>query len=186
MHRMTAEGENALRYMAGNVALKLRRKFEKESTSKAVQLVECLSNMAIEGDESSYYAYTVEWIKLVNRGGLFCISDDAYHFFYSLEIATTKYLSKHISDACSLKDDLVQSITDSSDVQHFWCMLAIDIEEENNATELLHRVTELWITIRGFSMTATWMEEYKKAMKVVAKTKSLQKNLKLALRTNVH
>ena len=62
------EGENALRHATGYVALKLRCKFEKESTSKAVQFIEYLSNMAIE-DESSYYTYTAEWIRLVDRGG---------------------------------------------------------------------------------------------------------------------
>ena len=57
---LNAEEENALRYVSGYVALKLMRKYEKEEGKKAMQFMECLSNMAVEGEESSFYNYTKE------------------------------------------------------------------------------------------------------------------------------
>ena len=39
----------------------------------------------------------------------------------------------------------------------------------------------MWTTIRGFSMAATWLEQYKKAQQAqstVAKSKALRKKLK--------
>ena len=68
---MNAEEENALCYVGGYVALKLLHKYEKEDGEKLVQFLECLSSMAVVGNESSFYNYTKEWISLIDRGGLF-------------------------------------------------------------------------------------------------------------------
>ena len=44
-------------------------------------------------------------------------------------------------------------------------LLSQDIEEEENSEVLLAEIINLWITIRGFSLSASWMEEYKKQSK---------------------
>ena len=49
---MSAMEENAVRYSAGYISLKLLKKFEKQDNGKAAEFVECLSNMAVEGDDS--------------------------------------------------------------------------------------------------------------------------------------
>ena len=88
-----AEEENALRYVSGYVALRLMRKYQKEDSEKAIRFVECLSNMAVVGDESSFYNDTKEssfyndtkeWINLVDLGGLFNVNNGAYTFFKSV------------------------------------------------------------------------------------------------------
>lgn len=43
-------------------------------------------------------------------------------------------------------------------------MLSVDIEEEHNS-ELLQHIVQLWLTIRGFSISKAWMENYKCAAK---------------------
>ncbi len=46
---------------------------------------------------------------------------------------------------------------------------------------LLKELVTMWTTIRGFSMAATWLEQYKKAQQAqstVAKSKALRKKLK--------
>ena len=45
-----------------------------------------------------------------------------------------------------------------------------DIDDSDDAQGLLGEIIKLWVTVRGFSMTATWMEVYKKTEK-----KTLQK-----------
>ena len=63
-------------------------------------------------------------------------------------------------------------------------MLSIDIEEEEHNSELLRHIIQLWLTIRGFSISNAWMENYKCAVKsVTAKSKSLRKNLKKKAKT---
>ncbi len=54
---------------------------------------------------------------------------------------------------------------EDEDVQFLWDMLAVDIKEVDHANELLQRLVNKWITIRGFFLTVTWLEEYKKATK---------------------
>ena len=44
-----------------------------------------------------------------------------------------------------------------TDVQFNWSMVAADWEEEE-AQALLELVVDLWITIRGFSFTSTWIK----------------------------
>ena len=53
-----SEEENAIRYASGYVAMKLVKRYKEEGSKKAAQFVECLSNMAVNGDDSSFYAYT--------------------------------------------------------------------------------------------------------------------------------
>ena len=48
--------------MSVGIALKLMRQYEKKEGEKATQFVECLSNMAVAGVESTFYEYTKEWI----------------------------------------------------------------------------------------------------------------------------
>ena len=83
--QLTAEEENILRYASGFIPFKLLNRYLKQSTEKASQFVECLSNMAVGGNETSFHHYTTEWIRKVNRGGLFYINDDAYKLFYRIE-----------------------------------------------------------------------------------------------------
>ena len=72
------EEEQIVRYAAGFVPMSLLKKHEKGSTDRSVKFVECLSKMAVNGDESSFLSYTLEWSRTVKRGGLFEINDEAY------------------------------------------------------------------------------------------------------------
>ena len=54
---MGSEEENAVRYAGGYVAMKLMKQFMKKDTESAAECVECLSHMAVEGDESDFYTY---------------------------------------------------------------------------------------------------------------------------------
>ena len=49
---MSAMDENAVRYSAGYVSLTMLRTYEKQGSVKAAGFVECLSNMAVDGDDS--------------------------------------------------------------------------------------------------------------------------------------
>ena len=75
---MSSEEENAVRYACGYVAMKLMKQFEKKDSPKGAQFVECLSHMVISGEESSFYAYTKEWVANIDRGGLFHVNDSAF------------------------------------------------------------------------------------------------------------
>lgn len=81
LEELSEEEEQIVRYAAGYVPMTLLKKHEKGSSEKSVEFVECLSKMAVNGDESSFLSYTLEWSRTINRGGLFEINDEAYRFF---------------------------------------------------------------------------------------------------------
>ena len=78
---MSSEEENAVRYASGYVAMKLMKELMKKDTESAAQAVECLLHMAVQGEEADFYAYTREWVKTVDRGGMFHINDLTFFFF---------------------------------------------------------------------------------------------------------
>ena len=67
------EEENVVRYAAGYVPFTLLKKHERSLAETAAFFVECLSGMAINGEESSFLEYTAEWIRKVNGVGGVCL-----------------------------------------------------------------------------------------------------------------
>ena len=103
----------------------------------------------------------------------------ASFFFRALELKTRTVLPQHLRNPTKTKQLLIQDLIEDDDVQFLWSMLSIDITDQNDSLHLLSNIAELWITIRGFSMTGSWIDQYKKeAKKTVKRKKSLRKGLK--------
>ena len=104
-------------------------------------------------------------IRKVNRGGLFVISDEAYRFFVTLELATRGKLPHHLlatatstltsspSHEAADVSAIVKSICEDDDVLFYWTFVGIDMDEEDADInlELLQYIVHLWINIRGFT-----------------------------------
>ena len=170
---------NALRYAAGFVPHSLLKRFEKRHGDKYVKFVTCLGDMAVAGDGSDVLSYTEKWFDLVNRGGLFPLNDTSFSFFISIEKVIKAVLEKHImlnsgSDKESFKKNVHDVVMIDDDVQFYWCLLSQDIDDSEQSQELLLEVVKLWVTTRGFSIVALWIETYKQQQK-----KTLQKSISL-------
>ena len=83
-----------------------------------------------------------------------------------------------------------QNQSKKSEQQKFQCycvhvfisLVSQCIDSEEDAVELLHNIIFLWVTIRGFSLVATWMEMYKKSIhKTTKQKKSLRIDLKQSM-----
>ena len=75
-------------------------------------------------------------------------------------------------------EEVIGNIVEDSDIQFKWLLLATSIDSNDDAQELLCDIVQLWITIRGFSIAAAWMEAYKQATKQTKrKSVSLRKHL---------
>ena len=176
--KMTAEDENALRYTCfpeANASISATN----NKSNSVCELNIVLSGMAVAGRESSFSEYTTEWIHQVDCGGLFHVSEQAYFFFRALELKTRITLPDHLKLMHGSKQSLICDVMEDEDVQTCWTMIAVDINGEEDAQELLQNIVELWLTIRGFSTTAVWLEEYKRALKkTTKKSKSLCRGLK--------
>ena len=172
---LTKDELNALRYIAGYVPFKLLKKLQKRQEFRR-----WLEGMAVEGTETSFLDYTKEWIERVNRGGLFRVNDKAFVFFTHLELRVRTYLPKLLRTSSGItKEEVLRDIVENEDLILSWMAAIGDFEDEWLASELLQHVSELWLTIRGFSAAGAWMEYYKQCKeKLIEKNKALRKNLK--------
>ena len=120
--------------------------------------------------------YTKRWIKAIDRGGLFTVSDDVYTFFKSIEIKIRRHLNLTRSEID--KEKTLKDIVGDMDVQFFWSFVSIDLDEDV-AEQLLEEIVRFWQTIRGFSAVAAYMEDYKTCTaKKTKKSVGLRKRLK--------
>ena len=161
---------NALRYASGYVARKLLKKYENEHSRKklgikAEQFEECLCNMAVAYDETDFTKCTSEWIRRIDRGGLFPVNDITLTFFVAVEKVTRQNLPhqycKEKDESTCIKQSVIKAITEDDDVQFYWTLISQDIEKEDHAIELLLDIADMWVKIRGFSLASSWLEEYK-------------------------
>ena len=69
-------------------------------------------------------------------------------------------------------------IVKNENIQFYWTLLSQDIDKPENSELLLTEIIHLWVTIRGFSMAASWLEEYKKnSKKTTQKSTGLRKSI---------
>ena len=111
----------------------------------------------------------------MDRGGLKHINDMVYTLFESMEIELRRLL--HSSSGEIPKESTIETICVNEDVLFYWSIIGCNWEEEA-ASSLLHLVIEHWLTVRGFSFTSAFMENYKQEQKKhVQKSKGFRKNL---------
>lgn len=140
---MSTEEENIVRYAAGYVPFALLKKHERQRSEPSAFFVECLSGMAINGEESSLLEYTTEWVHRVNKGEIFDVNDTAFSLFREIELGMRDRLSailKSSSVETDQKDQLVKLMCKDEDVQFYGSMLSVDIDTENNAAVLLREI----------------------------------------------
>ena len=175
---LTISEENILRYAAGYVPLKLLRDKEDIST-QSPGAVECLTAMAVNGEESSLLEYTRNWIFLINKGGLFEINDMTYSLFREIEMKVRRHLLLQFNKAtANQRESIISTIASDESIQFFWTILSVDIEDETQAVTILKLMIGLWLNIRGFSLAGTWQDNYMCANKISQRKKALRKDLK--------
>ena len=178
----TEDEMNAMRYACGYVPHALLKKYEKKCGDKYSNFVQCLGDMAIEGEGSDVLTYTTKWLEQVNRGGLFPLGNNSFSFFVEVEKIIRVLLPKHIihteNDKSTFQKLILDKIIKSDEVQFYWALLSQDINDQQNSEDLLTEIVTLWVTIRGFSLVASWMEAYKRnKQKTTKKATSLRKSI---------
>ena len=100
------------------------------------------------------------------------------NFFRQFELALCHRLVTRLREDSEEKMAIINSVAQDEEVLFYWSMNSIDIAEETHSTELLSNIISLWVTIRGFSIASTWMEEYKRATSTTKPKHSLRKGLR--------
>ena len=170
-----------MRYAAGYVAKSIKQRYEKLDTDEAAEIVECLSQMAVEGPGTSFYDYTRDWTKKVNRGGLFEVNESTFLLFCSIESKFRQVLNDTLAKRGGGRcREIILSELAADEDMFYWSMNSCLLP--NDGICLLKEIPSLWLTIRGHSIAGSWMETYKSLNKAGAKQKrsaGLSQTLKL-------
>ena len=184
--------KNAVRYAAGFVVRKLRRNFEKQKRDYSVY-VACLNRLIydptdlddpdfevepeLDVEDMDYEAYTKVWLSTTNRGGLLQVTNDTFALFWEVELVVYDLLQKVLAgQKKSVADLTLATMEDVDYIQFIWSVVS-NLEEEEEAKELLSHIVREWVVLRGHSLCSCIIEKYKRAMDELKK-KSLRREMK--------
>ena len=75
------------------------------------------------------------------------------------------------------REHIEECVLENDEVLFQWCMLTADADDDVGAV-VLGMLVKLWITVRGFSFTSAWLEQFKQRKKTgLEKAKALRKTL---------
>ena len=163
----TTEELNALRYAAGYVLRSITAKYTSGHSCFKDDILICLTEMEAKlDDEDDALSWTKEWTMRLDRGKLIKVSNIFYALVLAIEMQVHCYFNNTTVAQLSAtdeqmlpKDQVIAAVMEDDDVQFYWTMMTVDLEEEANQ-ELLQGITGLWVTIRGFSFTKSWLQMY--------------------------
>ena len=179
---LTSDEMAILRYACCYVSHSLLKRFEKRPGEKYSHFVFSLREMAVSRDEKDVLEYTQRWIDIVNRGGFFSLNDTAFTFYVEIEKIVRDALPKHAfscdTEKLSFQANVYNRVKENEDVQFYWAILSQEIDNPDDSQELLAEIIKLWVTVRRYAMTATWMETFKKKEeKTTQKSTGLRKSI---------
>ena len=124
------------------------------------------------------------WTTIVDRGGLFHVTNTVYDLFLYLEMTVNDELTSIFKAKGrgieKIRKERLEWLCEKDEIQLAWSMIC-DLGEDDLDQDLLKEIASLWITTRGFSKARRVKEDYKKAKaKAAASTKgkrSLRKEL---------
>ena len=167
---------NALRYVAGFVLLSVKKAYVSIGATTIANWIDRQVDSSVSSADS-YQEFSNEWIKKVNRGGLFCVCDAVFDLFVAMEKQLRLYLADLSAHHGIDKDKVLTSILQDDEVQLLWEMLVMELTEEEEQS-LLRKFVQLWLTIRGFSYASAIKEEYKRSCGALKRKRALRKELK--------
>lgn len=115
----------------------------------------------------------------VDRGGLWYVKNTTYILFVSIEEEVRKCL-KQLHTGSGHKPAIIKSVMESEDVEFYWliCQADFDVGDDETYQLLLHKIVELYLTVRGYSYASNQMEMNKQATcKGTQKANALRRDL---------
>ena len=89
--------QDIIHYVAGYIALKLKRFYRRYAENRASKHMLTIINgwrVPNGADEHSFLGYSRSWLEKLNRGGLFRVNEQVFFFFRHMEQRFRPYLNK--------------------------------------------------------------------------------------------
>lgn len=170
LNPLTPEEENALRYVAGYVCRKVHDKLQND---RNISMIDCLKEMTTGDIDNT----SDNWLKLVDRGGLWHINDKVFTVFAIMEEHIRQHLSTFGSKPEGTKQLLIDGLLQNDDLLFEWHFCTSQVDSETGMLLLKHLI-KLYVTVRGFAFASSCLELYKQSQKTtLSKQKALRKKL---------
>ena len=122
--------------------------------------------------------YTKVWTELIDRGGLYHISDDVFNLVQNIEAFVRRHMNTETltsQSSSNLKPLIREELFSCHQLISLWDKIAHSIPHkyEKYSLELLRIIADLWITIRGHSFAKNFTMQFVKKY-----TKGIRKTLK--------
>ena len=126
---LTYEEINALRYVAGYICQKVKKKIEDSKHEHKGVLLLCLMELCDEDEDVSDSA---DWVHAVNRGGLCLVSEATAMLFHEIELLVRKvfHTEGKMDITTNLRERVKENVLANEDVLFHWSMLMTDIEDD--------------------------------------------------------
>ena len=175
---LTNNEGNALRYTAGYICRHLRKQLERSNHDMKEELVLCLMELTADKDSDTTNT-DEEWTQRVDRGGLWYVKNTTYLLFVAIEEEVRKCL-KQLLKGSGHKSAIIKHVVESEEVEFHWLIAQADFDvgDEETYKLLLHKIVELFVTVRGYSYASNLMEKHKQATaKGTQRAKALHREL---------
>ena len=159
---LSSREKNAVRYIAGYIIRKLKDKYKVKNKDSEIQkrnerYIHILTQMQTDHqlEYSSYEDDTREWTELLDRGGLFHVTNEAYQILEQIELKTKYFLKQagvQLSDPIQVK--IISSVLKDTHIMRQWNVMSGAANEE-----LLTEITKLWTTVRCFAFAKNWNDK---------------------------
>ena len=127
------------------------------SASPERGIVECIMDLLVDEEDKIMKEEEVaaEWVRAVDRGGLWHIKSGTFFLFCAIAEELHSYLKvsrvKEISDGAKM--EIMGAIISNDDVAFYWSMLCTGAGDEEKG-ELLSRIVDLWVQFEDFHLHA--------------------------------
>ena len=164
-YELSIDEEQAVRYIGGFVIRSVKRKISKmPDFSQYINVLDAMhedsASASDDNETDDFLAYTRKWITIVDRGGLYKVSNETFLLFHWLELTIRKYLYGHNVDISKA----IEEILNCENILAYWSVICNDNLEADESDMLLAKIAELWLTLRGFSYTSNLLEQYKQSL----------------------
>ena len=166
---LTARDMNVIRYMAGYVVVKLKKKFP--LFSDFFMSLKSDSDRAFE----SICEYSTYWTEQIDRGGLYHVNTTFFDLVTDIEVVCRRYLDTRIPPVPDIIKNIKADVFQSGFITQKWDTISTGLIPPESSGRVLKAIVCLWSNIRVHSFTSKWADQLDKGGHAKGTRKTLKR-----------
>lgn len=143
--KLTKSEEESLYYVSGYIVFSLKKNIKNKLSTNGKSIISLMNSWGCKGDNDfadiSIEQYTRAWLEQVNRGGLFQVNQNFYHFIVNIEKVARTLLNLTLFSTYSgenIKEVLKKKFKASSSIRARWNNLTSAFANEDLKSKLFN------------------------------------------------